>query len=171
MKNVRRIVDYTTFAKSINKSKRRKLTDHIRKERTYKRLPEQDIQVMPLYGWDEYNNPRRDEGEIRAIVKIQDVVFIVFDNLSNGAEDYHYNLIDEDIIRFIGADAQPSAPIIKKKDGTPFAGFNGGRRKKALTSEEKERILALRKEGNNVNVIARELHISNRIVSNFVKNN
>ena len=76
---------------------------------------------------------------------------------------------------FLGAtfdcDQAPQHAQITKKDGTPFAGFNGGRKKKELTDEEKARILALRKAGNNVNVIARELHISNRIISEFVKNN
>ena len=173
MASVHRIIDYLTFSSSINKSRRKKLVDYIRRERTYKRLPERDIQVMPLYGWGEGNNPRRDDGEIRAIIKIQDVVFIVFDNLIDGAEDFRHTLIDEDMLRFLGASAtseRRSEPTIKKKDGTPFAGFNGGRKRKTLTSEEKARILALRKAGNNVNVIARELHISNRIVSEFVKN-
>lgn len=169
MSSVHRVVDYPVFSASINKSKRRKLVEYIRKERTYKRVPERDIQVMPLYGWFEDNNPRRDEGEIRAFVRIQDIVFMIIDNLEDGKEEFHRTLIDEEIIRFIGAAAEQPAPTIKKKDGTPFAGFNGGRRKKELTAEEKARILALRKEGNNVNVIARELHISNRIVSEFVK--
>ena len=38
-----------------------------------------------------------------------------------------------------------------------------------MTDEEKAQILALREEGKNVNAIARELHISNRIISTFVK--
>lgn len=45
MKNLRRIVDYTTFKASINKSKRSKLVksvDQIRRERT-DRLPEREI--------------------------------------------------------------------------------------------------------------------------------
>lgn len=169
MKNLRRIVDYATFASAINKSKRKKLVEHIRRERIDKRLPERDVQVMLLCGWYADTNPRRDEGEIRAIVKIQDVVYIIYDNLSDGKEDYNYIPIDDDIMGFIGA-AQPAQPSqIVKKDGTPFAGFNGGRRKKSLTDEEKARIIAMRDEGKNVNVIARELHISNRVISEFVK--
>lgn len=170
MKNLRRIVDYPTFAAAINKSKRKKLVDHIRRERTYKRLPERAIQVMPLYGWEEDTNPRRDEGEIRAIVKIQDVVYIIFDNLNDGKEDYYYTPIDEDIVDFIGASQPATAPIVKK-DGTPFAGFNGGRKRKVLTEEEKARIREMRDAGRNINEIARELHISNRVISEFVKTN
>ena len=170
MKNLRRIVDYATFASAINKSKRKKLVEHIRRERIDKRLPERDVQVMLLCGWYADTNPRRDEGEIRAIVKIQDVVYIIYDNLNDGKEDYNYIPVDDDIMGFIGADAQPAAPTqIVKKDGTPFAGFNGGRKRKELTDEEKAQIREMRKAGKNVNAIARELHISNRVISEFVK--
>ena len=173
MKNLRRIVDYATFATAINKSKRKKLVEHIRRERIDKRLPERDVQVMLLCGWYADTNPRRDEGEIRAIVKIQDVVYIIYDNLNDGKEDYNYIPIDDDIMGFIGADAQPAAavPQIVKKDGTPFAGFNGGRKRKVLTEEEKARIREMRDAGRNINEIARSLHISNRVISKFVKNN
>ncbi len=174
MKNTRRIVDYQTFAGSINKSKRSKLVAHIHRERTGtdKRLPERDIQVMPLHGWEEGTPKKSDNGVIRAIVKIQDVVLIVYDNIADGAEDYYYALVDEDIVDFIGAAAerQTSAPIVKK-DGTPFAGFHGGRKRKVLTDEEQDKIREMRKAGRNVNAIARELHISNRVISEFVKNN
>lgn len=171
MKNLRRIVDYATFASAINKSRRKKLVEHIRRERIDKRLPERDVQVMLLCGWYADTNPRRDEGEIRAIVKIQDVVYIIYDNLNDGKEDYNYIPVDDDIMGFIGADAQPAAPQILKKDGTPFAGFRGGRKRKTLTDAEKARIVEMRKAGRNVNEIARELHISNRVISEFVKNN
>lgn len=171
MKNLRRIVDYATFASAINKSKRKKLVEHIRRERIDKRLPERDVQVMLLCGWYADTNPRRDEGEIRAIVKIQDVVYIIYDNLNDGKEDYNYIPVDDDIMGFIGATQQPAAPQIVKKDGTPFAGFNGGRKRRGLTDEEKAQIREMRKAGHNVNAIARELHISNRVISEFVKNN
>ena len=104
---------------------------------------------------------------------VQDVVFIVYDKLEDGKEDYNYIPVDDDIMGFIGADAQPviapKMPI--KKDGTPFLGFNGGRKKRGLTDEEKAKIREMRKAGRNVNAIARELHISNRVISEFVKNN
>lgn len=169
MKNLCRIVDYPTFTAAINKRKRKKLVDHIRKERTDK-LPEHKIEVMPLYGWYEDTTKKRDDGLIRAIVKIKDVVHIIYDNLTNGVEDFHYTIIDENIIEFIGA-AQPTAAPIVKKDGTPFAGFNGGRKKRGLTDEEQSQIREMRDAGHNVNEIARELHISNRVIAAFVKNN
>lgn len=174
MKNTRRIVDYPTFAGSINKSKRSKLVAHIHRERTGtdKRLPERDIQVMPLHGWEEGTPKKSDVGEIRAIVKIQDVVLIISDNITGGAEEYHYTLVDEDIVDFIGATStQPQPSQIVKKDGTPFAGFNGGRKSRILTDEEQDKIREMRKAGRNVNAIARELHISNRVIAAFVKNN
>lgn len=171
MKNLRRIVDYPTFAAAINKSKRSKLVksvDQIRRERT-DRLHERDIQVMPLHGWYADTPKKRDDGVIRAIVKIQDVVLIIYDNIADGSEDYYYTLVDDDIMGFIGA-AQPTAAPMKK-DGTPFAGFNGGRKRKVLTDEEQVRIREMRKEGRNINEIAKELHISNRVISEFVKTN
>ena len=171
MKNLRRIVDYATFASAINKSKRKKLVEHIRRERIDKRLPERDVQVMLLCGWYADTNPRRDEGKIRAIVKIQDVVYIIYDNLNDGKEDYNYIPIDDDIMGFIGAAQQPAAAPIVKKDGTPFKGFCGGRKRKELTDEEKAQIREMRDAGRNINEIARSLHISNRVISEFVKNN
>lgn len=171
MKNLRRIVDYPTFAAAINKSKRSKLVksvDQIRRERT-DRLHERDIQVMPLHGWYADTPKKRDDGVIRAIVKIQDVVLIVYDNIADGAEDYYYTLVDDDIMGFIGAAQTQTAPIVKK-DGTPFKGFRGGRKPKELTDEETARIREMRDAGRNINEIAKALHISNRVVSQFVKN-
>ena len=170
MKNLRRIVDYPTFAAAINKSKRKRLVEHIHRERTQKRLPERDIQVMPLYGWEQDTKPRRDDGVIRVIVKIQDVVLIISDNITGGAEDYYYANVDEDIVDFIGAAQTQTAPIAKK-DGTPFKGWNGGRKRKELTDEEQAQIHEMRKAGRNINEIARALHISNRVIAAFVKNN
>ena len=168
MKNLHRIIDYTTFKASINQTKRKKLVDHIKKERTNK-LPEHKIEVMPLTGWFEGTKSKSDDGLIKAIVKIKDVVLIIYDNLNNGAEDYYYTRVDEDIVDFIGAAQHTAAPI--KKDGTPFAGFNGGRRKRGLTDEEQAQIREMRDAGRNINDIAKELHISNRVISEFVKNN
>lgn len=171
MKNTRRIVDYPTFAAAINKSKRKRLVEHISRERRDKRLPERDIKVMPLHGWEEDTKPKRDNGVIRAIVKIQNVVFIISDNLTDGAEDYYYARVDEDIVDFIGAAQQPAAAPIVKKDGTPFKGFRGGRKRKELTDEEQDKIREMRKAGRNINAIAKALHISNRVIAEFVKNN
>ena len=169
MKNPHRIVDYTTFKGSINQRKRKELVDHIKKERTNK-LPEHKIEVMPLTGWFEGTKSKSDDGLIRAIVKIKDVVLIIYDNLNNGVEEYHQTIIDEDIMRFCGAAQQPTAAPTKK-DGTPFAGWNGGRRKRELTDEEKARISEMRDAGRSINTIAKAMHISNRVISEFVKNN
>lgn len=176
-----RVVDYSTFARSINKSKRSKLVGFVHEWKAYKRIPERMIQVMVISGWIEYEKPekerRRDSGEIRAFIKIQDdIVYFVFDKLGDdGKEEFSRTLIDEEAMMFLGAtfdcDQAPQHAPITKKDGTPFAGFNGGRKRKTLTDEEKAQILAMREEGKNVNIIARELHISNRIISEFVKNN
>lgn len=183
MKNLRRIVDYPTFAESINKSKRKKLVDFVKRERLNLRMPEREVEVMPLCGWYEYADPvkerRKDSGEIKAFIKMKNVVFMIFDKLEDGKEDCSCITFDAELFDFLGESLAAAAvtpqptqqPQIVKKDGTPFAGFNGGRRKKVLTAEEKARIVAMRKDGKNVNAIAKELHISNRVISEFVKNN
>jgi hypothetical protein len=180
MKNLRRIVDYPTFAGSINKSKRKKLVDFVKRARLELRMPEREVEVMPLCGWYEYEDPakerRKDSGEIKAFVKMKNVVFMVFDKLEDGKEDCSCITFDATLFEFLGeslaaAAVTPTQQPILKKDGTPFAGFRGGRKKKSLTDEEKARIIAMREEGKNVNEIARELHISNRVISEFVKNN
>ena len=176
---IRRVISYTDFVVSINKSKRKKLVDFAKRERLNLRLPEREVEVMPLCGWYEYADPvkerRKDSGEIKAFIRMKDVVFMVFDKLEDGAEDFSYIIFDDDLVEFIGDSLAAAVietqqpPQILKKDGTPFAGFRGGRKKKSLTDEEKARIREMRKAGHNVNAIARELHISNRVISGFVK--
>lgn len=183
MKNLRRIVDYPTFAESINKSRRKKLVDFIKRSRLDLRMPEREVEVMPLCGWYEYEDPvrerRKDSGEIKAFIKMKNVVFMIFDKLEDGKEDCSCITFDAELFEFLGeslaaaavtqTQTQPQPSQIVKKDGTPFAGFNGGRKKRGLTAEEKARIREMRKAGKNVNAIARELHISNRVISEFVK--
>lgn len=178
---IRRVINFTDFSGSINKSRRKKLVDFVTQERKRARMPEREVEVMPLCGWHEYADPakerRKDNGEIKAFVKMKDVVFMIFDKLEDGKEDCSCITFDALLFEFLGDSLAAAAvtetppPQIVKKDGTPFAGFNGGRRKKVLTAEEKARIVAMRKDGKNVNAIARELHISNRVISEFVKNN
>lgn len=181
MKNLRRIVDYPTFAESINKSKRKKLVDFVKRERLNLRMPEREVEVMPLCGWYAYEDPvrerRKDSGEIKAFVKMKDVVFMIFDKLEDGKEDCSCITFDAELFEFLGESLAAAAvtpqptqqPQILKKDGTPFAGFRGGRKRKELTADEKAKIREMRKAGHNVNAIARELHISNRVISEFVK--
>lgn len=167
---IRRVISFTDFVVTINKSKRRELVDFVTKERRRENVPEYEIQVMPLW-WVERSpkEKRHDNGEIKAFVRIKDgVVFLIFDNLTDGVEDFHNTRIDADIIDFIGVAQQP-APT--KKDGTPFKGWNGGRKRKVLTEEETARISEMRDAGYNINAIAKALHISNRVISEFVKNN
>lgn len=178
---IRRVISYTDFADSINKSRRKKLVDFVKRARLELRMPEREVEVMPLCGWYAYADPvkerRKDSGEIKAFVKMKDVVFMVFDKLEDGAEDFSCLVFDKMLFDFLGESLAAAAvtpqptqqPQIVKKDGTPFAGFNGGRKKRGLTAEEKARIREMRKAGKNINAIARELHISNRVISEFVK--
>ena len=180
---IRRVINFTDFSGSINKSRRKKLVDFATQERKRVRMPEREVEVMPLCGWYEYADPakerRKDSGEIKAFIRMKDVVFMVFDKLEDGAEDFSCLVFDKMLFDFLGeslaaaavTQTQPQPSQIVKKDGTPFAGFNGGRKRKVLTEAEKARIAEMRKDGKNVNAIARELHISNRVISEFVKNN
>lgn len=169
---IRRVISFTDFVVTMNKSKRRKLVDFVTKERRRENVPEYEIQVMPLW-WVERSpkEKRHDNGEIKAFVRIKDgVVFLIFDNLTDGEETFQKTLIDEEIIGFIGAGSPAGTPQqIVKKDGTPFAGFNGGRKRKVLTGEETARIREMRDAGRNINDIAKALHISNRVIAAFVK--
>lgn len=177
---IRRVINFTDFSGSINKSRRKKLVDFVTQERKRARMPEREVEVMPLCGWYEYEDPakerRKDSGEIKAFVRIKNVVFMIFDKLEDGKEDCSCITFDAELFAFLGESLaaavtqQPTQPQpILKKDGTPFAGFRGGRKRKTLTDEEKARILEMRDAGKNVNEIARELHISNRVISEFVK--
>ena len=134
------------------------------------------------FGWIEYEKAgkgaeTRQRGNQSIYQDSRRYCVFRFDKLGDdGKEEFSRTLIDEEAMMFLGAtfdcDQAPQHAQITKKDGTPFAGFNGGRKRKTLTDEEKAQILAMREEGKkNVNIIARELHISNRIISEFVKNN
>ena len=96
MKIERRIVDYSTFAASINKSKRSRLVGLVHEMKLHERVADHMIQVMPLSGWCEYENPakdrRRDSGEIRALIKIQDVVVYVVDKIADGKEELRHDV-------------------------------------------------------------------------------
>ena len=179
----RSVINFTDFSGSINKSRRKKLVDFVTQERKRAGLPPREVEVMPLCGWYEYEDPakerRKDSGEIKAFIKMKDVVFMIFDKLEDGKEDCSCITFDTELFDFLGGSlaaaavtpTQPQPSQIVKKDGTPFAGFHGGRKRKVLTDEEQAQIREMRKAGRNVNAIARELHISNRVISEFVKNN
>ena len=114
MKIERHIVDYSTFAASINKSKRSRLVGLVHEVKLRERVADHMIQVMPLSGWCEYENPakdrRRDSGEIRALIKIQDVVVYVVDKIADGKEELRHDYFDDAMIAFVGGDRKPTPP-------------------------------------------------------------
>ncbi len=89
-------------------------------------------------------------------------MFIILDNLNNGAEERHCISVDDDIMGTLMTSA-PAAPI--KKDGTPFLPRWTGTQ--MLTDEEQVRIREMRMKDAISTMIAKELHISNRVISNL----
>ena len=51
----------------------------------------------------------------------------------------------------------------------PFTGWRGGRLRRVLTSDEKAQIDAARAAGKTIDAIAKAMHISNRVISAYVK--
>lgn len=51
----------------------------------------------------------------------------------------------------------------------PFTGWRGGRPRRVLTSDEKAQIDAARAAGKTIDAIAKAMHISNRVISAYVK--
>lgn len=46
-----RVINYTEFVESLNKSRRKKLVDFVTQSRRRECVPERAIEVMPLSGW------------------------------------------------------------------------------------------------------------------------
>ena len=86
-----------------------------------------------------------------------------------------------DLIKFLQL-LQADSAIIKKKKQPPatqaagkaapaaaWPGWKGGRPKKQLSDEEKSSIDEMRPAGASINKISKALHISNRVVSEYLK--
>ena len=77
-----------------------------------------------------------------------------------------------DLADMLAPFAPPSlfpAPQPPQQPGKPFAGWKGGRPRRVLTAEEKTQIDAAREAGKTIDAIARDMHISNRVVSAYIK--
>lgn len=189
---------YGEFVKHINQSKRDRLIRLLKEPYMWSRrdMDAVEIRVMPCAGWSTSQTPRRDKGkQIIGYVKYDDgKVFFFADELKftiyPGKKKYGVEEIREecyfrempDTTRLFlspdkeekeeerGEEVQTESPY-KTKTGKPFKGFNGGRKKRVLSDDEKAQIIDLRQKGLNVNQIAKEVKISNRVISEFVKMN
>lgn len=140
----------------INKSKRKKLmsfiSDHDRDGRA--RLFDASTQYL--------TTPREDIGTIILFMITKSKYtegktdfFVLLDTIDkSGAETFkHSSQRPERIASFLGIE-----PTHK-----------GGRPRRTLTSEEKQKIDALREQGRGYNAIAKELKVSNRLVIEYCR--
>lgn len=174
-------MDAKTCLRHINKTKRQKLARHL------SNLSDQ-AQIVALQGITATTKPRNDGGGMLILlvrdprkkrVGYQSVypVEIVMDERTNWENFRAFPLRDPlpaQIAEML-ADFAPSlfasesAQDTAGASGKPFAGWKGGRPRRVLTSAEKAQIDAARADGKTIDAIAKDMHISNRVVSAYLK--
>lgn len=165
----------------INKTKRQKLARHL------SNMSDQ-AQIVALQGITATTKPRNDGGGMLILlvrdprkkrVGYQSVypVEIVMDERTNWENFRAFPLRDPlpaQIAEML-ADFAPSlfasesAQDTAGASGKPFAGWKGGRPRRVLTSAEKAQIDAARADGKTIDAIAHDMHISNRVVSAYIR--
>ena len=170
-------MDAKTCLRHINKTKRQKLARHLAN------LSEQ-AQIVALRGITAATKPRNDGGGM-LILLLRDEnwsrsaypVEIVLDERTTWENFRAFPLRDPlpaQIAEML-ADYAPSlftsesAQDGAEASGKPFAGWKGGRPRRVLTSAEKAQIDAARADGKTIDAIAKDMHISNRVVSAYLK--
>ena len=170
-------MDAKTCLGHINKTKRAKLARHLAN------LSEQ-AQIVALRGITATTKPRNDGGGM-LILLLRDEnrsrnaypVEIVMDERTNWENFRAFPLRDPlpaQVAEML-ADYAPSlftsesAQDAAGASGKPFAGWKGGRPRRVLTSAEKAQIDAARADGKTIDAIAKDMHISNRVVSAYLK--
>lgn len=172
-------MDVKTCLAHINKTKRRKLTHRLTSMSNQTR-------IVALQGWSITTKPRNDGGGL-IILLARDVaeknypVRLVLDECCGRAGENlrTFPLTPEKaaaLADMLAPWAPPSLfPAANDQDAAgasekpPFKGWKGGRPRRVLTDAEKAAIDAARSDGKTIDEIARELHISNRVVSAYVK--
>lgn len=101
-----------------------------------------------------------DTGTINLLLMSQNynhemTVYALSDTIdSKGKENFQHGIVSrEKLIQFVAPEPQN----------------RGGRPKRTLTDQEKKRIDILREQGKGINVIAKELGISNRVIMEYCK--
>lgn len=174
-------MDAKTCLGHINKTKRQKLARHL------SNLSDQ-AQIVALQGITATTKPRNDGGGMLILlvrdprkkrVGYQSVypVEIVMDERTNWENFRAFPLRDPlpaQIAEML-ADYAPSlftsesAQDAPGEPDKPFKGWRGGRPRRVLTSAEKAQIDAARADGKTIDAIAKDMHISNRVVSAYLK--
>ena len=160
--------DWSFFEKHINKKLRSRLAKWIAE-----RKQEAGWRFLPLRGWSAKTKKAEDGGMIvlAASNRALNTFALVVDDLGiietcKVIEPPIWEL--NDLADMLAPFAPPSlfpAPQPEK----PFAGWKGGRPRRILTAEEKTQIDAAREAGKTIDAIARDMHISNRVVSAYCK--
>ena len=170
------MMDVKTCLKCINKTKRAKLARHL------SNLSDQ-AQIVALQGITAATKPRNDGGGM-LILLVRDEqkkryksvypVEIIFDERTTWENCRSFPVRDPlpaQIAEML-ADFAPSlfaSPQSPQQPEKPFAGWKGGRPHRVLTAEEKTQIDAAREAGKTIDAIARDMHISNRVISAYIK--
>lgn len=179
--------DLNEFCKGINISKRRKLVSKLKN--IYG-----NVDILPLQGYERFRSKQKDDGQIVIAVKYRLRCEIYIDNISTGREllmriPFNMNTTTDfchvsDLIKFlkvsqdensITKSAPPSRPQESAAASTSnspipsWNGWKGGRPKKQLTPMERSSIDEMRQAGASINKIATAMHISNRIISDYIR--
>ena len=172
-------MDAKTCLRHINKTKRQKLARHLAN------LSEQ-AQIVALQGITAATKPRTDGGGMLILLvrdprkkRYQSVypVEIVIDERTTWENCRSFPVRDPlpaQIAEML-ADFAPSlfasesAQDAPEEPDKPFKGWRGGRPRRVLTSDEKAQIDAARADGKTIDAIAKDMHISNRVVSAYLK--
>lgn len=167
--------DWSFFEKHINKKLRSRLAKWIAE-----RKQEAGWRFLPLRGWSAKTKKAEDGGMIvlAASNRALNTFALVVDDLGiietcKVIEPPIWEL--NDLADMLAPFAPPSLfpalqpPQQPEKQKKPFAGWKGGRPRRVLTAEEKTQIDAAREAGKTIDAIARDMHISNRVISAYVK--
>lgn len=167
--------DWKFFMQHINKSRRKKLARWI-EDNTI----EGGTRYLHLYGWSAKTKKAEDGGMIVLIVA--NTKYKSFDLIIDNYTSYEeFRVISpkpwelSDIAELLERYVAPSLFAKKNTQGSagapekPFMGWKGGRPRRVLSDEEKAAIDAARADGKTIDEISKTMHISNRVVSSYLK--
>ena len=173
-------MDVKTCLGHVNKTKRHKLAHRLTS------LSEQ-ASIVALRGWSLKTKPRSDGGGL--------IVLLVRDAAD---KNYPLRLVLDECCARVGEDIR-TMPLVPEKaeeladmlapwapptlfdnessaqdddagaHEKPFSGWRGGRPRRVLSDTEKAAIDKARTDGKTIDAIASDMHISNRVISSYLK--
>ena len=168
-------MDVKTCLAHINKTKRHKLTHRLTSMSNQTR-------IVALQGWSITTKPRNDGGGLIILLardvaeKIYPVRLVLDECCGRAGENLRtFPLVPEkaaELADMLAPWASPSLFATENAVGgaeKPFAGWKGGRPRRVLSDAEKAQIDAARGNGKTIDAIAAEMHISNRVISAYLK--